>query len=71
MESTKGQSGMWANSTFKDLVHYNDGFKTGLIGTAEQLADRIIELKKMVLTSFWLVTCITRVIPLVKEKNLQ
>lgn len=38
--------GMWAESTFEDLVQYNDGFKTGLIGTAEQVADRIIELKK-------------------------
>ena len=48
--------GMWAESTFEDLVQYNDGFKTGLIGTAEQVADRIIELKKVgvdiVLTGF-------------------
>lgn len=41
------REGMWANSNFDDLVQYNDGFKTGLIGTPEQVADRIIELKKI------------------------
>ena len=30
--------GNWAKSTFEDLVQYNDGFKTNLIGTAT--ADR-------------------------------
>jgi dimethylsulfone monooxygenase len=25
--------GMWADSTFEDLVQYNDGFRTRLIGT--------------------------------------
>ena len=25
--------GNWAKSTFEDLVQYNDGFKTNLIGT--------------------------------------
>lgn len=39
--STREQEGMWANSNFEDLVQYNDGFKTGLIGTAEQVADKI------------------------------
>jgi len=29
---------MWANSEFKDLVPYNDGFRTALIGTAGQVA---------------------------------
>ena len=28
------REGMWANSGFEDLVQYNDGFKTGLIGNA-------------------------------------
>lgn len=37
--------GNWAKSTFEDLVQYNDGFRTNLIGTPEQIADRIIELK--------------------------
>src|SRR3954469_698793 len=27
------REGMWAQSNFDDLVQYNDGFKTGLIGT--------------------------------------
>jgi len=27
-------------SEFKDLVQYNDGFRTGLIGTPEQIAGR-------------------------------
>lgn len=39
--STREQQGMWANSNFEDLVQYNDGFKSGLIGTAEQVADKI------------------------------
>ena len=36
--------GMWADSTFEDLVQYNDGFRTGLIGTPRQIAERIREL---------------------------
>ncbi|HTN82282.1 MAG TPA: LLM class flavin-dependent oxidoreductase, partial [Sorangium sp.] len=36
------REGMWANSSFEDLVQYNDGFRTGLIGTPEQIARRII-----------------------------
>ena len=39
--------GNWAKSTFKDLVQYNDGFRTNLIGTPQQIAERIIELKKV------------------------
>lgn len=39
--------GNWAQSTFKDLVQYNDGFRTNLIGTPQQIAERIIELKKV------------------------
>lgn len=38
---------MWANFDFVNLVQYNDGFKTGPIGTAEQVADRTIEMKKI------------------------
>ena len=37
--------GNWAKSTFEDLVQYNDGFKTNLIGTPEQIAERIVALK--------------------------
>ena len=68
------------NSSFENLVQYNDGFKTGLIGTAEQVADRIIELKKIgvdiILTGFLhYEEEIKRfgeiVIPLVREKELE
>ena len=38
---------MWANSKFGDLVQYNDGFKTKLIGTPSQIADRIMLLKSL------------------------
>ena len=37
--------GNWAKSSFEDLVQYNDGFRTNLIGTPEQIAERIVELK--------------------------
>ena len=37
--------GNWAKSTFNDLVQYNDGFKTNLIGTPRQIAERILALK--------------------------
>lgn len=72
--------GMWQNSTFEDLVQYNDGFKTGLIGTAEQVADKIIELKKIgvdiVLTGFLhyeeeLRSFGETIIPVVKQKEKQ
>lgn len=45
--STVNKTGMWANSKFEDLVQYNDGFKTKLIGTPEQIADRILLLKSL------------------------
>jgi len=35
---------MWADSDFEDLVQYNDGFKTGLIGTDDQIVERIRKL---------------------------
>jgi FMNH2-dependent dimethyl sulfone monooxygenase len=37
--------GNWAKSTFEDLVQYNDGFRSNLIGTPEQIAERIMALK--------------------------
>lgn len=40
--STRDGKGMWADSTFEDLVQYNDGFRTKLIGTPEQVAERIV-----------------------------
>lgn len=39
--------GNWAKSGFEDLVQYNDGFRTNLIGTPEQIAERIVGLKKV------------------------
>lgn len=39
--------GNWAKSTFEDLVQYNDGFKTNLIGTPRQIAERIVQLKSI------------------------
>ncbi|MCW2130973.1 dimethylsulfone monooxygenase SfnG [Arthrobacter sp. VKM Ac-2550] len=45
--STKDGKGMWADSSYEDLVQYNDGFKTGLIGTPEQIAQRIVDFKKI------------------------
>ena len=39
--STGDKKGMWADSSFEDLVQYNDGFRTQLIGTPEQIAERI------------------------------
>ncbi|RGP81318.1 methanesulfonate monooxygenase [Fusarium longipes] len=54
--STGNKKGMWADSKFKDLIQYNDGFKTKLIGTKEQVAERIVLLKSLgidlVLTAF-------------------
>lgn len=44
--STGDKRGMWADSSFADLVQYNDGFRTQLIGTPEQIADRAIEYKR-------------------------
>lgn len=43
--STADKKGMWAESTFEDLVQYNDGFKTGLIGTPETIAKGIAQLE--------------------------
>lgn len=43
--ATKENEGNWAKSTFEDLVQYNDGFKTNLIGTPQQIAERIVALK--------------------------
>lgn len=39
--------GNWAKSSFEDLVQYNDGFRTNLIGTPLQIAQRIVELKSV------------------------
>jgi FMNH2-dependent dimethyl sulfone monooxygenase len=45
-QSTADKKGMWQDSEFADLVQYNDGFRTGLIGTPEQIAERIVAYRK-------------------------
>ncbi|MEZ0578802.1 dimethylsulfone monooxygenase SfnG [Nocardioides sp. MH1] len=45
-QSTGDGKGMWQDSEFADLVQYNDGFRTGLIGTPEQIATRMLEYKR-------------------------
>ena len=44
--STSDKKGMWADSAFEDLVQYNDGFRSKLIGTPEQIAHRIVEYRR-------------------------
>ena len=44
--STADKRGMWADSTLDDLVQKNDGFRTQLIGTPEQIAERIAAYRK-------------------------
>lgn len=44
-KSSPEGEGNWAKSSFEDLVQYNDGFKTNLIGTPQQIAERIVALK--------------------------
>src|SRR6266568_5567734 len=46
-QSAADKKGMWADSTFEDLAQYDDGFRTRLIGTAEQVAGRIVEYRKL------------------------
>lgn len=54
--STPSPESNWSDSTLRDLVRYKDGFRSNLIGTPEQVADRIIALKvagaDMLLLSF-------------------
>jgi FMNH2-dependent dimethyl sulfone monooxygenase len=45
--STHDRKGMWADSTFEDLVQYNDGFRTQLIGTPERVAERIVAYRRL------------------------
>lgn len=46
-QATADGKGMWSDSTYEDLVQYNDGFRTGLIGTREQIEERIDELRRV------------------------
>lgn len=45
--STANKRGMRADSKFEDLVQYDNGFNTKLIGTKDQVADRILLLKRL------------------------
>ncbi|GII61274.1 dimethyl sulfone monooxygenase SfnG [Sphaerisporangium krabiense] len=74
--STADGKGMWQDSTFDDLVQYNDGFRTGLIGTPEQIAERIVAYKRLGVDLFLLGFLHyleeveqfgTRILPLVRE----
>lgn len=74
--ATKDGKGMWADSSFEDLIQYNDGFKTQLIGTPEQIATRIVEYKKrgvnLLLTCYLhfqeeLAAFGTEILPIVRE----
>jgi FMNH2-dependent dimethyl sulfone monooxygenase len=44
-QASPEREGNWAKSTFQDLVQYNDGFRSNLIGTPQQIAERILSLK--------------------------
>jgi dimethylsulfone monooxygenase len=44
-QASPEREGNWAKSTFNDLVQYNDGFRSNLIGTPQQIAERILDLK--------------------------
>jgi FMNH2-dependent dimethyl sulfone monooxygenase len=46
-QSSSDGRGMWQDSEFKDLVQYNDGFRSGLVGTPELIARRIVEYRKL------------------------
>jgi len=45
-KSSPEGEGNWAKSSFEDLVQYNDGFRSNLIGTPRQVAERIVNLKR-------------------------
>jgi FMNH2-dependent dimethyl sulfone monooxygenase len=56
-QHAKGATGMWSrSSSISDFVANNEGFRTGLIGSYEQVTERIDQLKRagidMVLTTF-------------------
>ncbi|WP_128437011.1 dimethylsulfone monooxygenase SfnG [Streptomyces cyaneus] len=78
--STADGKGMWQDSSFEDLVQYNDGFRTGLIGTPEQIAERIVAYKRLGVDLFLLGFLHyleeveyfgKRVLPLVRELEAQ
>ena len=44
-KSTKDGVGLWTDAKLEDLVQWNNGFKPNLIGTPEQIAERIVAFK--------------------------
>ncbi|MDQ1042937.1 alkanesulfonate monooxygenase SsuD/methylene tetrahydromethanopterin reductase-like flavin-dependent oxidoreductase (luciferase family) [Streptomyces sp. V4I2] len=79
-QSAADGKGMWQDSAFEDLVQYNDGFRTGLIGTPEQIAERIVAYKQLGVDLFLLGFLHyheeveyfgRRVLPLVRELEAQ
>jgi FMNH2-dependent dimethyl sulfone monooxygenase len=44
-QASPEREGNWAKSGFADLAQYNDGFRSNLIGTPQQIAERILSLK--------------------------
>ncbi len=79
-QSAADGKGMWQDSSFEDLVQYNDGFRTGLIGTPEQIAERIVAYKRLGVDLFLLGFLHyheeveyfgRRVLPLVRELEAQ
>ncbi|MEU1263848.1 dimethylsulfone monooxygenase SfnG [Streptomyces cellulosae] len=79
-QSTADGKGMWQDSGFDDLVQYNDGFRTRLIGTPEQIAERIVAYKRLGVDLFLLGFLHyheeveyfgKRVLPLVRELEAQ
>ncbi|WP_059013588.1 dimethylsulfone monooxygenase SfnG [Streptomyces specialis] len=78
--STADGKGMWQDSSFEDLVQYNDGFRTGLIGTPEQIAERVVAYKRLGVDLFLLGFLHyheeveyfgSRVLPLIRELEAQ
>ncbi|GAA5849012.1 hypothetical protein JCM3766R1_005426 [Sporobolomyces carnicolor] len=79
-KSSREGKGMWSNSDSQQLVQFNDGFKSRLIGTREQVADRILLFRSLgidhILTAFLdfqeeLEQFGNDVIPLVRELEAQ
>ncbi|KAK4057057.1 hypothetical protein OIO90_001957 [Microbotryomycetes sp. JL221] len=46
-KSASDGKGMWANTDTKQAVQFNDGFKAKLIGTPDQIVDRILLFKSL------------------------
>ena len=79
--STSDKQGMWADSSFEDLVQYNDGFRTQLIGTPRaDRRQRIIEYASSGVDLMLRASCTTTrrssasaedVLPIVRELEIE